>query len=95
MSRRTEVLPCTINIEHSATSLHAHVELDGEPEIWPGDRVCVLGDPIIVRFGQTLVLRRDARVERAGFLARQWTKLTASLALTELYEVSFTPGRLP
>jgi len=33
-------------------------------------------------------------VRRAGFLERQWTRLTAGLSLTELYEVSFTPGRL-
>jgi hypothetical protein len=94
MSRRIETLPCTIDIEHTAASLHAHVNLDGARDIQPGDRVRVLGAPIVVRFGERLTLRRNAEVRRAGFLERQWTRLTAGLSLTELYEVSFTPGRL-
>ena len=95
VSRATRVLPCTIEIEHTERSLHAHVSLDGEPELRPGDRVRVHGAPIRVRFGDKLTLRRDATVERAGWLERQWTKLTARLELSELYEVSFTPGRAP
>ena len=95
LSRRSMVLPCTIEIEHTESSLHAHVALDGEPELRPGDRVRVHGDPIRVRFGDKLVLRREATVERAGWLERQWTKLTARLELSELYEVSFSPGRAP
>ncbi len=71
---------CTIDIEHTECSLHAHVELDGGIELAPGDRVRVHGAPIRVVFGQRLVLRREATVERAGWLERQWTK--------------FTPGRL-
>lgn len=93
-SRRTEVTACTIEIEHSERSLHAHVELDGAPALGPGDRVLVHGDPIRVRFGQKLVMRRDATVQRAGWLERQWTRLASRLELTELYEVSFTSGRL-
>jgi hypothetical protein len=92
--RRTQQLPCTIEIEHTERSLHAHVELDGDIALQPGDRVRVHGDPIKVKFGQTLVLRRDATVERAGWLERQWTRLSARFELSELYEVSFTPGRL-
>jgi len=92
--RRREELGCTIEIEHSQSSLHAHVELDGDLALQPGDRVRVHGAPIRVRFGQKLILRRDATVERADWLERAWTRLTARLALTELYEVSFTPGRL-
>jgi hypothetical protein len=92
--RRTLTTPCTINIEHTERSLHAHVELDGDLALQPGDRVRVHGEPIRVRFGQTLVLRRDATVERAGWLERQWTRLTARFELSELYEVSFTSGRL-
>lgn len=95
LSRRSLVTPCTIEIEHTERSLHAHVALDGEPELQPGDRVRVHGDPIRVRFGDKLVLRRQATVERAGWLERQWTRLTARFELSELYEVSFTPGRAP
>ncbi len=94
-SRRRQDTPCTIEIEHSERSLHAHVELDGGLALGPGDRVRVHGAPIRVRFGETLILRREATVERAGWLERQWTKFTARFALSELYEVSFTPGRAP
>jgi hypothetical protein len=94
-SRRRQHTPCTIEIEHSERSLHAHVELDGGLALGPGDRVRVHGAPIRVRFGETLILRREATVERAGWLERQWTKFTARFALSELYEVSFTPGRAP
>ena len=95
LARRSTVTPCTIEIEHTERSLHAHVALDGEPELRPGDRVRVHGEPIKVRFGDKLTLRREATVERAGPLERWWTKLTARFELSELYEVSFTPGRAP
>jgi hypothetical protein len=65
VARRVEHLPCTIEIEHTETSLHAHVELDG-----------------------------DIALERAGRLEQAWTRLAARFELSELYEVSFTPGRL-
>jgi hypothetical protein len=93
ISRRSCQTPCTIEIEHTERSLHAHVELDDGLAIQPGDRVRVHGDPIRVRFGQRLVIRRNATVERAGWIERQWTRLAARFQLSELYEVSFTPGR--
>lgn len=85
---------CTIEIEHSDESLHAHVELDDESDLRPGDRVQVHGAPIHVSFGQKLVLRRDATVERAGWVERQWTRLSSRFELSELYEVSFSPRRV-
>jgi hypothetical protein len=91
--RRAEERDCTIEIEHSALSLHAHVALDGDAALQPGDRVRVHGAPIKVRFGDKLVLQRRATVERAGWLERQWTRIVSRLDLAELYEVSFTPGR--
>ncbi len=94
LGRRTEQTPCTIEIEHTERSLHAHVELDGAIALRPGDRVRVHGEAIRVVFGERLVLRRDATVERAGWLERQWTRLAARFELLDLYEVSFTPGRL-
>lgn len=92
--RETQVTPCTIEIEHTERSLHAHVALDSGVALRPGDRVRVHGEPIRVLFGQSLVLRREATVERAGWLERQWTRLCGCFELSELYEVSFTPGRL-
>ncbi len=95
LARRRQETPCTIEIEHSERSLHAHVELDGGIALRPGDRVRVHGAPIRPCFGERLVLRRDATVERAGWLERQWIRMTARLDILNLYEVSFTPGRAP
>jgi hypothetical protein len=89
--RRVEV-PCTIEVEHTPRSLHAHVDLDGiEPE--PGDTVLVHDAPIDVGFGERTVRRSHATVTQAGLVERLWTKLVAFGELTELYEVSFTPRR--
>lgn len=95
LRRRALVTACTIDIEHTEASLHAHVALTGEPALRPGDRVRVHSEPIRVRFGDKLTLHRQATVERAGWLERQWTRLAARFELSELYEVSFTPGRAP
>ena len=92
--RRRQQTPCTIEIEHTETSLHAHVDLDCGMTLRPGDRVRVHGAPIRVTFGDKMTLRRDATIERAGWLERQWTRLAARFELSELYEVSFTNGRL-
>lgn len=89
---RLEV-PCTIEIEHSSMSLHAHVNLDGDIEIHPGDEVIVHGEPLSVPFGERKVERRRATIIRANLIDRLATKLSATFELTELYEVSFTPRR--
>lgn len=92
MSRAIET-SCTVDIEQTHDHFHAHVDLDGDFQIGPGDRVKVHGAPIRVTFGQTIIERRTATVVRASWLERAWTKLAARLALSELYEVSFTPRR--
>jgi hypothetical protein len=92
MSRSLQT-SCTIEVEHSDESLFAHVSLDGDPPIHPGDRVRVHGEPIHVAFGQRRTFRRPATVERASLIERIWTRLTARFELSELYEVSFTPRR--
>jgi hypothetical protein len=94
LARRVRATACTIEIEHSEDSLHAHVELDGVCDIGPGDRVHVHGAPIHVAFGERVTLRRPATVSYASWAERQWTKLIARFDVTELYEVSFSPGRL-
>jgi hypothetical protein len=86
--------PCRIEVEQSADHFHAHVELDGDIAIEPGDRVRVHGDPITIAFGESIVLHRHATVRRAGLLRRAWTRFASNFELAELYEVSFTPGRL-
>ncbi len=83
-----------IEIEQSDEAFHAHVELADGIAINPGDRVRVHGAPITVPLNSRLVLDRPATIERASALVRAWTRLAAHFDLRELYEVSFTPGRL-
>jgi hypothetical protein len=91
--KRTFDVPCTIEIENTFESLHAHVELHGGVEIEPGDEVLVHGDDIRVPYGQKLTLQRMATVTRASWFERLKTHILARLELTELYEVSFSSGR--
>ena len=93
MNRRTVVVPCTIEIEQTHDCFHAHLTLDGDIAIGPGDKVQVQGAPIHIAFGQTLTERRLATVERASAWRRLWTMAMARFALQELYEVSFTTAR--
>ncbi|MFA5955571.1 hypothetical protein [Hyphomicrobium sp.] len=92
MGRETIEVPCTIEIENTFQSLHAHVDLDGDLAMNAGDQVLVHGDPVRVPYGQKITLRRLATVTRANRLDRAWTRLLARLELTELYEVSFSSG---
>jgi len=86
-------VPCTVEIEHTPLSLHAHVEIEGDFTIEPGDEVLVLDAPTDIPFGEKIVLRRTAIVTRAGALERIWTKWIGNFELTELYDVSFTERR--
>ncbi len=83
---------CTVDVEHSFDSLHAHVELDGF-EIGPGDRVVVNGAPTSVPFGERVICRRTATVQRATWLGRVMARIEGYLEITELYEVGFSEGR--
>ncbi|MDX2308674.1 MAG: hypothetical protein NW216_10580 [Hyphomicrobium sp.] len=94
MMKRSEVVPCTIEIENTFESLHAHVELHGTAPVNAGDEVLVHGDPIRVPYGQKVTLERQATVTRANAIERLMTKVAARFELTELYEVSFSSGRL-
>jgi len=91
--RTSFTVPCTVEVEHTADSLHAYVELDGDIGIGPGDEVILHGAPIAVKFGERIIERRVATVVRANLFQRLTTKLLARFELTELYEVSFTPRR--
>ncbi len=81
---------CTIAVEHTADALHAHVELDGNITLGPGDQVRVHGAPVRLPFGKAITLRRRATVSRAGLVAQWWTRLRSALDLTDLYEITFT-----
>ena len=90
--QRFEV-PCTVEIEQTSETLHAHVILDGDIKIAPGDEVQVHDAPTGVPFGERLVVRRTATVVRGNALDRLRAKVEGYLELTELYEVSFSDGR--
>ena len=86
-------VPCTVEIEQTSETLHAHVLLDGDIDIRPGDEVLVHDAPTEVAFGERLVVRRTATVVRGSALDRLWARIEGYLELTELYEVSFSDGR--
>ncbi len=92
VGRRFDV-GCTIDIENTFDSCHAHVELDGNLSIQPGDAVRVQGGPVTVAYGEKLTLRRTATVNKAGGLKRMWVRLTGGLECLDLFEVSFSSGR--
>lgn len=86
--------PCTILVEQSSEHFHAHVDLVGDVEIEPGDKVRVHGDPISIPFGSKATFHRTATVTRAGPAMRALTRIAAYFDLAELYEVSFNAGRI-
>ena len=86
-------VPCTIDLEQSPDSLHAYVDLEGVA-VGPGDEVLVHDAPTGIAFGQRAVFTRHATVRRAGPFGRFWAHVEGYLELTELYEVSFSEGRV-
>jgi len=91
--RKSFDVPCTVEIEQTSETLHAHVMLDGDFQIRPGDEVLVHDAPSGVAFGERLVVRRTATVVRGSALDRLRARIEGYLELTELYEVSFSDGR--
>jgi hypothetical protein len=89
---RVEV-PCTVDLEQTTESLHAYVELHGV-DVRPGDQVIVHDAPTEVAFGERLVCQRRATVLRAGLFGSLRARLAGYFELCELYEVSFSDGRI-
>jgi hypothetical protein len=83
-------VPCMLEIEVSAESVHAHAIPEGVT-LYPGDTVMVHGAPDNVAFGEKITRQCTATVTRAGLFTRLWTRLSAIGQVTELYEVSFAP----
>ncbi len=90
MSREIEVL-CSIDIEQTAESFHAHAIPEGV-EIGPGDVVTVHGAPVNVAFGEHYVGERRATLVRANVFVRLWTQFSSIFEIGELYEVGFSPA---
>ena len=92
LGRQRFEFPCTVEIENTQESLHAHVEIEGFT-VEPGDEVQVIDAPERPPFGDRIVVRRKAVVIRASAWERMWTRLLGNFELTELYDVSFTERR--
>ena len=87
---RSIEVPCTVEIEQSFDSLHAHAIPEGIV-LRPGDRVIVHNAPDHVAYGDVRSYQTRATVLRAGPLSRLWTELSAIAELTELYHCGFEP----
>lgn len=92
LGRERISVPCTIEIENTWESLHAHVELEGV-DVEPGDEVHVQGGEIVVPYGERVTLRRMATVTKAAAPERLWIRMTGDLEFMELLEFSFSSGR--
>lgn len=90
LSRTSFEVPCSVEVSHTFDSLHAHVVLDGDVLIYPGDEVIVHGAPVKVPYGECQTFRRQATVIRATWLERLWTRMTGDLEFMELCEFSFS-----
>ena len=84
---------CTVRVSHTFEDLSAHVELEGDVAIAPGDKVLVHGAPIQPPYGHSQVERRLATITRATWLERTWTRLTGDLDCLSLLDVSFRDWR--
>ncbi|MBO6757553.1 MAG: hypothetical protein JJ902_14570 [Roseibium sp.] len=88
--RRTEMVPCTVEINNTFEALGAHVRFDGGVSVRPGDEVLVKGAPVEVPYGEERTFRRTAIITRASGLERAWTRATGDLEFMELCEFSFS-----
>jgi hypothetical protein len=89
-SKRTENVPCTVEVSHRFESLHAHVRFDNGAIVHPGDEVLVHGAPIMAAFGELIIEQRQATITRATWLERAWTRATGDFGFMELCEFSFS-----
>lgn len=94
LAKRRFDVDCTVEVQNTFESLHAHLQLDGDVAMHPGDEVVVHGAPIEVPYGETAQFRRRATVTRATALERWWTRQTGDLEFMELCEFSFSEERL-
>ena len=92
-TKRSFDVGCTVEVSHKFESLHAHVELDGDIPIHPGDEVLVHGAPIHPDYGEMVRERRTATIVRATRLERLWTRMTGDMEFMELLEFSLTERR--
>ena len=90
MGRKRFDTSCVVKICNTFDSLEAHVELEDDIKIAPGDEVIVHGEPIRVPDGERAEINRTATIVQAGWLERSWTRMTGDLEFMELCEFSFS-----
>lgn len=84
---------CVVRVSHRFEDLSAHVEMEGDVRVGPGDKILVHGAAMNPPYGEVQVERRIATVTRASWLERLWTRLTGDLECLSLLDVSFTDRR--
>ena len=94
ITRQTFEAPCSVEIGHTAESLFAHVEINSDFDMRPGDRVLVQNAPTETPFGYRVTVERRVTIIRAGLIERLWTRILGNFELTELYDVSFSNRRV-
>ncbi len=87
-SRISIPIYCTIDIEQTGRSFHAHAIPVGV-DLRPGDVVQLHDAPASVAFGESVSGTCQATVLRASAMTRLWTRATSLFSLTDLYEVGF------
>jgi hypothetical protein len=86
--RRTERVPCSLDLERTHDHLHAHVELEGaEPE--PGDAVRVEDAPTRLEYGEKRRMESAATIRHASWPRRQMAKILGTSHIHDLYDVGF------
>jgi hypothetical protein len=90
MSAREIELLCSIDIEQTPESFHAHA-IPEDIEIGPGDQIIVHDAPTTIGFGEKYTGTRKATLIRATALQRLWTEFRSIFEVSELYEVGFQP----
>lgn len=91
---RSFEVSCTVRVAHTEHELSAHVELDGDVQLAPGDSVKVHGAPIQPGWGDVVVEHRQATVTRARRWERLWLKVRGHLECASLLEVHFSDERV-
>lgn len=86
--RRTERVPCSLDLERTHEHLHAHVELEGT-EVDAGDAVRVEDAPTHLEYGEKRRMESAATVKHASWLRRQMARILGTSHIHDLYDVGF------
>jgi hypothetical protein len=90
MSGNRIEVTCTVDIEKTADSLHAHAIPEGI-DIRPGDSVLVHDAPWQIGYGERVTKECRATVIRANVFGRMWAQIEGLMEMLELFEVGFAP----